>query len=92
MNAHALQQPDPGERREGPNAWERLGEINVPTLLLVGTLDVQDIREVDALLPERMPDAGLVWLDGVAHVPHLEGHEETLQLITDFVDETLPGA
>ncbi len=32
-------------------------------------------------LPERLPDAGLVWLDGVAHLPHLEAHEETLELM-----------
>lgn len=92
MNGHALRQPDPGERAEGPQTWERLGEVAVPIVILVGTLDVQDIREIDAMLPERLPDAGLVWLEGVAHVPHLEGHEETLQLIADFVDETLPGA
>lgn len=92
MNEHALRQPDPGERAEGPQTWERLGEIAVPVLILVGTLDVQDIREVDAMLPGLLPDARIGWLDGVAHVPHLEGHEETLQLITDFVDETPPGA
>lgn len=92
MNGHALRQPDPGERAQRASTWERLGEITVPALVLVGTLDVQDVRAVDEMLPARLGDAGFVWLEGVAHVPHLEGHEETLQLIQDFVDETLPGA
>jgi pimeloyl-ACP methyl ester carboxylesterase len=92
MNAHALRQPDPGERARRDDTWERLGEIAAPVLVLVGTLDVPDLKDVCAQLPERLPDAGLVWLDGVAHVPHLEGHRETLELVEDFVDGRLPGA
>jgi pimeloyl-ACP methyl ester carboxylesterase len=90
MNGHALRQPDPGLRQQREDTWDRLGEIAVPALVLVGTLDVQDVRAVDQMLSERLTDAGLVWLEGVAHVPHLEGHRETINLITDFVDETLP--
>jgi len=92
MNALALSLPDPGERARRDDVWDRLGEITVPVLVLCGTLDVPDIKAICALLPERLPDAGLVWLDDVAHVPHLEAHEETLALVTDFVDESLPGA
>ena len=60
MNAHALRQPDPGERAERGSTWERLGEITAPALVLVGTLDVQDVRAVDEMLPARLGDAGFV--------------------------------
>jgi pimeloyl-ACP methyl ester carboxylesterase len=87
MNAHALRQPDPGDRAERDSSWERLGEISVPALVMVGTLDVQDTREVDAMLADRLADARFVMLDGVAHVPHLEGHRQTLDLIESFIAE-----
>jgi pimeloyl-ACP methyl ester carboxylesterase len=88
MNAHALRQPDPGEREERASTWDRLGEISAPALVMVGTLDVQDVRAIDQLLADRLPGARFTWLEGVAHVPHLEAHRETIDLIEAFVDET----
>jgi hypothetical protein len=35
---------------------------------------------------EIVPSARLRWLDGVAHVPHLEGDPTTLDEIAAFVD------
>jgi pimeloyl-ACP methyl ester carboxylesterase len=86
MNGRALRALDPGERARAEDAWPRLGDIKVPTLVLVGRLDVEDIRVVDEGLAERLPDARLVWLDGVAHLPHFEADPTTLQEIADFVD------
>jgi pimeloyl-ACP methyl ester carboxylesterase len=39
---------------------------------------------------KALRDARLAWLDGVAHLPHLEGDAATLDVIADFVD-TLAG-
>ena len=58
---------------------------------MVGRLDVEDIRAVDEALAEALPDARLLWLDGVAHLPHFEGDPTTLREIADFVDG-LPAA
>jgi pimeloyl-ACP methyl ester carboxylesterase len=33
-----------------------------------------------------IPNARLVWLDDVAHLPHLEGDRKTLDEIASFVD------
>ncbi|MFL6003742.1 MAG: alpha/beta fold hydrolase [Nocardioides sp.] len=86
MNGHALRATDPGDRAQPDPTWPRLGEIEVPALVLVGRLDVEDIRAVDEGLAERLPDARLVWLEGVAHLPHFEGDPTTLREISDFVD------
>jgi pimeloyl-ACP methyl ester carboxylesterase len=85
MNGRALDADDPGERREDVAAWDRLTEVAVPTLLLVGDLDLQYIRHGVAHAAASIPGARAVELPGVAHLPHLEGDERTLTEIAAFV-------
>lgn len=85
MNAVALAAEDPGEAATPvTNAWERLGEIAVPTLLLVGEYDFRQFRDNCRDAAALIPDSRLVELPGVAHVPQLEGDEHTLQTIDEF--------
>jgi pimeloyl-ACP methyl ester carboxylesterase len=86
MNDRALRAEEPGEDAELPAAWPRLGEITAPTLVLVGRLDVEDIQVIDEQAAALIPGAELKFLDGVAHVPHLEGDPATLAAISAFVD------
>jgi pimeloyl-ACP methyl ester carboxylesterase len=86
MNGRALRASDPGEQAEISPAWPRLGEITAPTLVMVGRLDAEDIQVIDEQAAAIIPGARLRWLDGVAHVPHLEGDPVTLDEITAFVD------
>ncbi len=86
MNARALRAPDPGEQAEIPPAWPRLGEISAPTLVMIGRLDAEDIQAIDEQAAAIIPDARLRWLDGVAHLPHLEGDPATLDAIAGFID------
>jgi pimeloyl-ACP methyl ester carboxylesterase len=85
MNGQALAAPEAGERHEDAAAWGRLGEIGVPTLVLIGEHDLRYIKENCAHLAASIPEARLVELPAVAHVPHLEGDEKTLSEITAFV-------
>lgn len=85
MNGRALRAPDPGNRVEPGDAWPRLHEISVPTLVLVGDLDLPDIQEIDEQLAQRIEGARFVKLHGVAHLPHLEGDENCLNEITSFL-------
>jgi pimeloyl-ACP methyl ester carboxylesterase len=87
MNERALHAPDPGPEADLPAAWPRLGEISVPTLVLLGRLDAEDIIAIDEPLPDLIPGARLQWLEGVAHVPHLEGDPATLDAIEGFLAE-----
>ena len=45
MNGRALAAPDPGDDDSGVLAWDRLAEITVPTLILVGEHDLLEIRQ-----------------------------------------------
>jgi pimeloyl-ACP methyl ester carboxylesterase len=86
MNGRALRAPERGEEAEIPPAWPRLGEIRAPTLFMVGRLDAEEILVIDEQAAALVPGAGLRFLDGVAHVPHLEGDPTTLDEIAAFVD------
>ena len=86
MNARALRASDPGEQAEISAAWPRLGAITTPTLVMIGRLDAEDVQAIDEQAAQIIPGARLRWLDGVAHVPHLEGDAATLEEIADFVN------
>src|ERR1035437_9938641 len=70
MNRRALAAEDPGEQAELPAAWTRLGEIAVPTLVMIGQLDAEEIQAIDEPAAGVIPGARLRLLGGVGHVPH----------------------
>jgi pimeloyl-ACP methyl ester carboxylesterase len=86
MNGRALRADHPGKPAESIDAWSRLDEIRVPVLVLVGELDMPDIKAIDEQLAAAVAGARLVWLDDTAHLPHFEGHEACLREVADFVD------
>lgn len=85
MNRIALEAPETGEERHDVNAWERCGEIRVPTLVMIGEHDLDHTHGNATHLAEQIPGARLVDLPGVAHLPHLEADPTTLDEITAFV-------
>jgi pimeloyl-ACP methyl ester carboxylesterase len=85
MNRIALEAAEPGDQGDDVDAWDRLGEITVPTLLMIGDLDLQYLKEYVAHAASTMPNARVVELPGVAHLPQLEGDERTLAEIAAFV-------
>ena len=86
MNGRALRSESRGKEAEVPPAWPRLGEITAPTLVMIGRLDAEYIQAINQPLIKIIPNARLVWLDDVAHLPHLEGDRKTLDEIAGFVD------
>jgi len=85
MNRRALEAPDPGDERQVANAWERAGEIAVPTLVLIGEHDLPHTHANAERLADAIAGARLVRLPGVAHLPHLENDALTLREIAAFV-------
>jgi pimeloyl-ACP methyl ester carboxylesterase len=65
---------------------ERLGEIAVPTLVLVGEEDIQDIQEIADRLVRELPDARRASIADTAHVPSLERPREFDELVLGFLD------
>jgi pimeloyl-ACP methyl ester carboxylesterase len=76
---------DVEEHELDPPALERLGEVAVPTLVLVGALDVDAILDAARRVTEGIPGARRVDWPDVAHLPSLERPEDFLALLRDWL-------
>jgi 3-oxoadipate enol-lactonase len=68
-----------------PSAADRLEELDVPTLVVVGTEDVADIRAMAEHLASRIRGARLARIEGAGHLPSLERPDELNRLLLDFL-------
>jgi 3-oxoadipate enol-lactonase len=68
-----------------PPALERLGEIRVPTLVLLGGLDLDAIAQTARSVVAGVAEARLVEWPDVAHLPSMERPKEFLALLEDWL-------
>ena len=73
------------EELMAPDVGDRLGELGMPTLVIDGALDVEDIHEIARRIAGTIPDAQLEVIGGVAHLPSLERAAEFDRLVLGFV-------
>ena len=75
-----------GEHRPLVEDWgERLAEISVPTLVLVGELDRPEMLEIAEKLEAGIPDARRETIAGAAHVTNMEQPEAFDRLVLEFL-------
>ena len=68
-----------------PPAIGRLGEIKVPTLVIVGDRDLPEMVEAGDRLASRIPDARKIAFPGAAHLVSMERPERFLAVVTEFL-------
>ena len=68
------------------DAWDRLGEIRCPTLIVHGTEDAMVSVENARRMAAAILGAELVLLEGAGHLYHSEQPEAADGAIVDFVD------
>jgi len=73
------------EAMRGFDAYDRLGSIRVPVLVLHGTEDRMVNVDNARILAERIPGAELHLLEGAGHLFHSERAEEADAAVLDFV-------
>jgi 3-oxoadipate enol-lactonase len=69
------------------DARDRLGQIDVPCLVLVGELDIVNPPRIAADLAERLSRARFAVLPGVGHLPHVEDQGRFRLEVKRFLDQ-----
>jgi 3-oxoadipate enol-lactonase len=70
-----------------PDHAERLGEIAVPTLILVGEVDRPEMHEIADRLEAGIPNTRRATIEATAHVPSMERPGEFDELVLGFLAE-----
>jgi len=73
-----------------PPAIERLHEIAIPTLVVVGDLDDASIAAIGDLLTTRIAGARQVTISGAAHLPNMDKPEEFNREVLAFLRQVTP--
>ena len=74
------------ERPLEPPAVDRLGEIRVPTLVIVGELDRPKVVVRAETLERSIPGAQMVVIPAAAHLPNMEKPAEFKRVVLEFLD------
>ena len=68
---------------------DRLGEIQVPTLVLVGDEDKMTPERFSETLAEGIPGAELIIISGAGHMLPLEGPDQVAKVMRGFLERVL---
>lgn len=82
---------DPGRLPEEWDVRDRLGTIDVPALVIVGTYDFICPTRFAHGMRDGMPDARLAELGRSGHFGHIEQPEEFVAAVLDFVHDNEKG-
>jgi len=63
----------------------RVSEIQAPTLLVLGLLDMPDLAGIVAHLEEHIPNSSRVDIPGVAHMVNLEAPDRFNEVLLGFL-------
>ena len=81
-----LEAGEDGQPQPLAEDWgDRLGEISVPTLVVVGDLDRPEMLEIADRLEAEIPNARRVTIEGAAHVPSMERPDEFDRIVLEFL-------
>jgi 3-oxoadipate enol-lactonase len=71
--------------RDWPSDLPRMGELKVPTLILVGDHDIADNQAQSGAAQVLIPGSRRIVVEGAGHLMQLEHPKEVAELIADFV-------
>jgi pimeloyl-ACP methyl ester carboxylesterase len=80
------------EANREPEFADRLNEVVQPTLVIWGAQDRLIHATAAQTFDERLPNADVVILDGVGHIPMEEAPEATANAMRRFLEGLMPEA
>ncbi|MBK8083718.1 MAG: alpha/beta hydrolase [Devosia sp.] len=86
MNEIHLNHPRLTQEERPESAFDSVGSIQAPTLLVVGELDCSDIIAIHEDLSEELENAFAVVLEDTAHLPSLERPDLFNPLLLEFLE------
>lgn len=89
MNSIVLRSPAAGMDKDVSQivpAFNRLEEIEVPTLLIWGNLDFPHIQERCRIVADRIMNSSRLVLSGCAHLPSLDRPDDLTSSLLEFID------
>jgi pimeloyl-ACP methyl ester carboxylesterase len=89
MNRIALHAESPGHEPEPPDDWSRLSTVSVPTLVVVGDLDLRHIQQRCRVVAEHINGAVLHVMPGAAHLASFEQPAAFAALLRSFLSTRL---
>lgn len=78
--------------RAGPDAKDHLGEIRAPVLILVGEVDIGDVKDQAQAVAAAVPGARLETVPATGHFMYLEKPQAFADRVAAFVDAQPQGA
>jgi 3-oxoadipate enol-lactonase len=84
-NPQNLHPPLELERHPETPALAQLGDVGVPTLILVGEGDIADVHAAAGAIEAGIPGATRIVLPGSGHLPHLEVPEAFNAAVHEFL-------
>ncbi len=68
-------------------AASRLGELQIPVLVIVGVHDTPYIQAAASYMVEKLPSASKVVIPDAAHLPNLDHPSQFQQVVTSFLEQ-----
>ncbi|MFC2096920.1 alpha/beta fold hydrolase [Bacteroidota bacterium] len=75
------------ENKLSPEAINRLKEINIPVLVITGSLDLPDIHKIAELLKKDVKGLQHIEIPGVAHMVNMENPQMFNKIVHDFMQK-----
>ncbi len=69
-----------------PPAIDRLGEINVPTQIILGELDLPYYHDIAKILIDKIPNSKLHIIKGAGHMTNLENAVKFNEIVDSFIN------
>lgn len=90
MNRNALNHESKGLGKRLPNtetpAFDRLEELNIPVLVIVGVHDTPYILSSADYMVEKLPSAQKVMIEDAAHLPNMDHPNEFREIVRSFLN------
>ena len=94
MNRLALSHEATGLGKRTPDvqtpAVQRLAELDIPVLVIVGTHDTPYLLAAADYMVEKIPSAHKVVIEDAAHLPNMDHPDEFYRAVKTFLDEKAP--